>query len=167
MANGQTNTITLHTIKEWVVEPFEDPASKNTPPVVKFDPDGVGFTGPPMGVAAKLTATASEPLALAAWISDEPAKLNVGNALLVAPGDAPAADGAADTGGATARGTGAGPAAARGRGAAGGRANLVTATLSMFRGPAPVSPSRSRWPGPSPKPTEVTKSTRSTSERGD
>src|SRR2546425_39944 len=91
VANGQTNTITLHTIKEWVVEPFEDPASKNTPPVIKFDPDGAGFTGPPVGVAAKLTATASEPLALSAWISDEPAKLNVGNALLVAPGDAPAA----------------------------------------------------------------------------
>jgi len=138
VANGQTNTITLHTIKEWVVEPFEDPASKNTPPVIKFDSDGAGFTGPPIGVAAKLTATASEPLALTAWISDEPAKLNVGNALLVAPGDAPAVDAAPD-GAAAAPARGVGAVTGRGRGTAGGRANLVTATWSMFRGPAAVT----------------------------
>ena len=34
-----------------------------------------------------------------------------------------------------------------------------------FRGPAPVSPSRARSPGPEPKPTDVTKSTRSTKDR--
>ncbi len=34
-----------------------------------------------------------------------------------------------------------------------------------FRGPAPVRPRRSAAPGPSPKPTEVTKSTRSTNDR--
>jgi hypothetical protein len=35
----------------------------------------------------------------------------------------------------------------------------------IFCGPAPVSPRRFRPPGPSPKPTEVTKSTRSTKVR--
>jgi hypothetical protein len=137
VANGQTNTITLHTIKEWVVEPFEDPASKNTPPVVKFDPDGPGFTGPPIGSATKLTAEPSEPLTLPAWITDEPAKLNVGNALLVAPGDAPTVDAAAD--GAADAGRGASAIAGRGRGATGPRPNAVTATWSMFRGPGSVT----------------------------
>jgi len=136
VANGQTNTITLHTIKEWVVEPFEDPASKNTPPVIKFDPDGPGFTGPPVGVAASLTAVQSEPLILNAWITDEPAKLNVANALLVAPGDAPPADAAADN---AAAARGAGAAAGRGRGGAGPRPSIVTATWSMFRGPGSVT----------------------------
>ena len=36
VANGQTNTITLHTQPDWMLEPFEDPASKNTPPSVRF-----------------------------------------------------------------------------------------------------------------------------------
>src|ERR1700730_14063409 len=90
VANGQTNTITLHTNKDWVVEPFEDSASKNTPPVIKFDPTGAAFTGPPSGIAATLTTSQGVPLGLTAWVTDEPAKLNVGNALLVAPGEPPA-----------------------------------------------------------------------------
>src|SRR5437016_2989849 len=31
VANGQTNTITMHLKPEWVLEPLEDSASKNTP----------------------------------------------------------------------------------------------------------------------------------------
>src|SRR5439155_14054503 len=38
VANGFTNTITLHTRPDYIIEPFEDAASKNTPPVVKFEP---------------------------------------------------------------------------------------------------------------------------------
>jgi len=75
--NGQTNAIPMHTKPDWVVEPFEDAGSKNTPPVVRFQPDGKAFTGPPAGVAATLTATPAEPLTLAAWVVDEAAKLNV------------------------------------------------------------------------------------------
>ena len=40
VSNGQTNAITLHTKPEYIVEPFEDPANKNTPPVLKFGEDG-------------------------------------------------------------------------------------------------------------------------------
>src|SRR6266508_1604608 len=75
VANGQTNTITLHTKPEWVVEPFDDPASRNTPPAITFQPNGPAFTGPPSGLAAALTAAVSEKLALTAWVTDEPAKL--------------------------------------------------------------------------------------------
>src|SRR5262245_45933479 len=90
VANGQTNTITMHMRPEWVVEPFEDVASKNTPPVIKLDADGPAFTGPPTGIAATYNATVSAPLSLAAWATDEPPKLNVATALLTVPA-APAA----------------------------------------------------------------------------
>jgi hypothetical protein len=141
VANGQTNTITLHTNKNWVLEPFEDPASKNTPPVIRFD-QGPTFTGPPTRIAATFTTSQSEPLPLAVWITDEPAKLNVANALLVAPGDASASAGAvpdaASGGGAAA----AGGAPGRGRGTAGSatsRLPPVSASWSLFRGPAAVT----------------------------
>lgn len=77
VSNGQTNVITMHTKPEWIVEPFEDPASKNTPPVLKFAEDGPGFAGPPVGVAATYTATVNVPLALTVWARDEGPKLNV------------------------------------------------------------------------------------------
>jgi len=77
VSNGQTNVITMHTKPEWVVEPFEDPANKNTPPVVKFSEDGAGFSGPPVGIAATYTATVGVPLSLSVWTTDEGPKINV------------------------------------------------------------------------------------------
>src|SRR6266545_3377567 len=62
VANGQTNIIKMHTKAEWVIEPFEDPASKNTPPVIRFQSTGPSFTGPPTAIAATLTASPSKPL---------------------------------------------------------------------------------------------------------
>jgi hypothetical protein len=77
VSNGQTNAITLHTKPEYIVEPFEDPANKNTPPVLKFTEDGPGFTGPPQTIAAAYTATVGAPLTLTIWASDEGPKINV------------------------------------------------------------------------------------------
>jgi hypothetical protein len=77
VSNGQTNVITMHTRPEWIVEPFEDPANKNTPPVLKFSEDGLGFTGPPEGIAANYNATVGTPLPLTMWASDEGPKINV------------------------------------------------------------------------------------------
>ena len=77
VANGFTNTITMHTRPEWIVEPYEDAAQKNTPPVFKFEPDGASFTGPPSTIAMRYTATAGEPFALTTWVTDEGPKLNV------------------------------------------------------------------------------------------
>jgi len=77
VANGFTNTVTMHTRKEWLVEPFLDAASKNTPPVLKFKADGPSFTGPPSTVAANYVATVGQPLDLTTWASDEGAKFNV------------------------------------------------------------------------------------------
>jgi hypothetical protein len=77
VSNGQTNVITMHTKPEWIVEPFEDPANKNTPPTLKFAEDGLGFAGPPIGVAASYTATVGAPLPLTIWATDQGPKINV------------------------------------------------------------------------------------------
>jgi hypothetical protein len=77
VSNGQTNVITMHTKPEWIVAPYEDPASRNTPPVLKFAEDGPAFTGPPLAVAATYSAAVGEPLALTVWATDEGPKLNI------------------------------------------------------------------------------------------
>ena len=77
VANGQTNVIPMHVKPDWVVEPFEDAGSKNTPPVLRFQPDGKALTGPPAGTAATYTTTMPDPMTLTTWVTDEPPKLNV------------------------------------------------------------------------------------------
>ncbi len=76
VANGFTNTITLHTHADYILEPFEDAASKNTPPVIRFEPNGKTFTGPPAVIAATFSTTVGKPLTLDAWVSDEGPKVN-------------------------------------------------------------------------------------------
>jgi hypothetical protein len=76
VANGFTNAITLHTKSDYILEPFEDPANQNTPPTLRFSPTGPGFSGPPEGLAASLTAVVGEPLPLNVWATDEAAKAN-------------------------------------------------------------------------------------------
>src|SRR4030095_5398846 len=71
VANGQTTSIPMSLNPLWVVEPFKDAANGNTPPVVKFDPNGPSFTGPPQGFARTLTTAVQEPLELSAWVSDD------------------------------------------------------------------------------------------------
>src|SRR5581483_6012122 len=77
VANGFTNSITLHTKADYIVEPFEDAASKNTPPKIKFAENGPIFTGPPTVNAETLTATTGAPLTLTTWVTDEGPKINV------------------------------------------------------------------------------------------
>lgn len=113
VANGQTNTITMHTRPDWIVSPYEDPANKNTPPMIKFDPRGATLMGPPVGVAATYMATVGVPLELAAWATDEGPKVNVSE-----------------------------PSAGRGRGASAGEIRQVpplAVAWTVFRGPAAVA----------------------------
>ena len=77
VANGFTNTVTLHTQADYIVEPFADAANKNTPPVVKFKADGPAHTGSPKSIAEKYTATVGVPLALTVWATDEGPKINI------------------------------------------------------------------------------------------
>lgn len=68
--NGQTNSIPLNLNPLWVVAPFKD-ASGNAAPVIRFEPGGHSFAGPPRGIAQTLTAKVSDPLSLTAWVTDE------------------------------------------------------------------------------------------------
>ena len=153
VANGLTNTITLHTQADYVVEPFEDAANKNTPPKLKFRDGGPLFTGAPVGIAEKYTATVGAPLTLTVWATDEGAKINVpegrGRGRGAARGATPGAGDAA----VWARGD---AAAAQGRGGT-GRAGAapesaftppppIALTWTMFRGPGAV-----KFENPKPK----------------
>jgi hypothetical protein len=128
VANGQTNVITLHTRPEWIVEPYEDAASKNTPPVVKFDAAGPSFTGPPSRIAAKYTTALPNRLSLTAWVSDKGPKVNQAGPTLADPA-----------------------ASGRGRGARGAGAQVpptppIAIAWSLFRGPAAVTFDNARPP---------------------
>ncbi len=166
VANGFTNTITLHTQADYIVEPYEDAANKNTPPKIKFDPSGDVFTGPPTAIAAKYSANVGTPLELTTWVTDEGPKINVpentgrgrgrgrgGDAAGGRGAGAAAEPNAAGRGGAADPNAAAGGDAAaqgrggRGRGAAGGRGGAggeftppprIAVTWSKFRGPGDV-----------------------------
>lgn len=73
-ANGQTMSVPIGIIKDYKVEPLEDAAMGNTPPVVRFQPGGPTHTGPPRGVTTSLTARVAAPLELPVWATDKPAK---------------------------------------------------------------------------------------------
>jgi hypothetical protein len=148
VANGLTSTITLHTKADYIVEPFEDAANKNTPPKLKFDPAGTVFTGPPTANAASYTTTVGTPLPITIWASDEAAKINVREP--AAAGRGRGRGTAAAAGDPDAAAAGDQPPPARGRGAArGGTAAAAAAagfapapplsiTYSLYRGPAEV-----------------------------
>lgn len=70
-ANGQTTTIPLDINPLWVVTPYKDAGIGNTPPVLKFEPGGQTFTGPPIGVAKTFSAKTKDPLPLTVWITDD------------------------------------------------------------------------------------------------
>jgi hypothetical protein len=70
-ANGHTTTIPLNLNPLWVVTPYKDAGIGNTPPVLKFEPGGQSFTGPPMGMAKTFDAKTKDPLPLTVWITDD------------------------------------------------------------------------------------------------
>lgn len=76
-ANGQTNSIPLRLNVDYVVSPFSDIAVRNTPPVLRFDPNGPDIQGP---IATSLTRTTSvsAPLTLPLWAADDE-KFSSGN----------------------------------------------------------------------------------------
>jgi hypothetical protein len=138
VANGFTNAITLHTQADYIVEPYLDAANKNTPPSLKFQPNGAAFMGAPSGIAEKYTATVGAPLALTVWASDEGPKINIPDPRGRGRGRGAAAPGAAagDT-----------PAGRGGAPGTGARANVppefqpappLALTWSTYRGPGTV-----------------------------
>ncbi len=142
VANGFTNAITLHTQPDYIVEPYEDAANKNTPPKIKFDPAGQVVTGPPVASAAKLTATAGTPLALTAWVTDEGPKINIPEPSGRGRGRGRGATEPAGRGAETPAGRGGdAPAQGRGRGAVGAEfftPPRLAVNWTKFRGPGDV-----------------------------
>jgi hypothetical protein len=143
VANGFTNAITLHTKADYVVEPFEDAANKNTPPKLRFKENGAAFAGAPKDVAEKYTASAGTPLAITVWAADEGAKLNVPEPSGRGRGRGRGGDADPGRGDAAGRGD---QAAGRG-GRAGGRSDIppefqpappLALTWSKYRGPGDV-----------------------------
>jgi hypothetical protein len=76
VVNGQTTAIPLSLHQNYQVEPYEEKGMGNTPPSLRFEPGGAVHTGPPIGVAATLSATVAEPLPLTVWVTDKPAKFS-------------------------------------------------------------------------------------------
>jgi hypothetical protein len=74
-ANGQTMSVPLALNPLSEVSPLKDPGTGNTPPILKFDPNGRAFQGPPIGpprgIATSLTARVGEPTTLTVWASDD------------------------------------------------------------------------------------------------
>ena len=70
-ANGKAASVPLGLTKDYQLEPYKDAAQGNTPPVLRFGPNGPAFQGPPLAIAATMTATVGEPLTLTLWAADD------------------------------------------------------------------------------------------------
>ncbi|PWU06754.1 MAG: hypothetical protein C5B51_11625 [Terriglobia bacterium] len=72
-ANGQYNSIPLRLNRDYLISPFSEIAVNNTPPAIRFEPNGAAVQGPVAMLAnAPLRTTAlSQPLALTLWVTDD------------------------------------------------------------------------------------------------
>ena len=70
VANDQPITIPFTLNPAYFVSPLKDPANNNEPPTIRFTENGEGVTGPPIGVARTLTASAGAPTEIGLWLSD-------------------------------------------------------------------------------------------------
>jgi hypothetical protein len=72
-ANGQTLSIPASLDVLYLISPQREGGGAypgNTPPVVKFDPQGPSAQGP-LGIVATRTATVGRPLTLDVWVTDD------------------------------------------------------------------------------------------------
>jgi hypothetical protein len=67
VANGRTTVVQFSLKIPYWVDFYKNAAKGNTPPVIKFSPDGPEMTGPPRAVALTLNATVGQPLTLKLW----------------------------------------------------------------------------------------------------
>jgi len=70
VANGHASSITLWINQPYVVDPFRNAATGNTPPRVKLHPDGPELVAGPRGIAATYQSTVNTPLPLSVWVKD-------------------------------------------------------------------------------------------------
>lgn len=71
VAHGQKTEIPMALKPLWEVSPYRNNAEGNTPPVLRFSPEGPELTGPPLGIAQSLKGKVNEPVTLAVWAADD------------------------------------------------------------------------------------------------
>jgi hypothetical protein len=73
VANGQSTSIPLRLKPDYVMSPFTEIAVGNTPPVIRFDPNGKSVQGPlaTLATAFPLSGSVSQPLPLHVWVTDD------------------------------------------------------------------------------------------------
>jgi len=71
VANDKPTEVPMSLDPLWLLEPLKDAAKGNTPPTVRFEPDGTGFQGPPSGFAASLGGVFPDPVTLTVWAADD------------------------------------------------------------------------------------------------
>ncbi|MBI1876333.1 MAG: hypothetical protein HYS05_20910 [Acidobacteria bacterium] len=72
-ANGQTTSVPLRLNPDYIMSPLAEIAVHNTPPVIRFEPNGKTFQGPiaNLTIAPVRTASVSAPLTLPLWATDD------------------------------------------------------------------------------------------------
>jgi hypothetical protein len=73
VANGQSTSIPLRMKPDYVMSPFKEIAVGNTPPVIRFEPNGTGTQGPVANLATApiRTASVAAPFAVTLWATDD------------------------------------------------------------------------------------------------
>ncbi len=71
VAHGKETQIPMRLNPLWEVEPYKDAAQGNTPPLVRFAPDGPALQGPPRGMSASIEGTVDAPVTLTVWATDD------------------------------------------------------------------------------------------------
>jgi len=71
--NGRTNAIPLKLVPDYVLQPFRDIAVGNTPPIIRFAPDGPTIQGPiaALSKATTMKAKVGVPLAITTYAVDD------------------------------------------------------------------------------------------------
>lgn len=71
--NGRTNAIPLKLVPDYILQPFKDIAVGNTPPIIRFAPDGPSIQGPiaAFAKASTLKAKVGVPLAITTYAVDD------------------------------------------------------------------------------------------------
>ena len=77
-SNGETVSVPGHLRPEWQIDALREVTTGNTPPVVRFEPEGPHAQGP-RGVWAALDAQVSDSVPLEVWIADDLVLRSSGN----------------------------------------------------------------------------------------
>jgi hypothetical protein len=70
VANGETQSIPFTLNKGYPITPFKELGMGNQPPVLWFAEGGPKVTGPPVGIAARLTGAVNQPVQVKVWVED-------------------------------------------------------------------------------------------------